>query len=88
MNKIEELINGKIATLSKCLWGADDDYILYGFEDEETGKKFWWLVEQDDLFGVYKDYDEFSKDYDGSEYDKCCFIVIKETDFERVEESQ
>lgn len=85
-DKIKELVNGNIAILNKCEWGVADDYVLYGFEDDELDKAFWWELEQDDFFGVYKDYDEFSKDYDNGDYDTSCCIVIKETDFERVEE--
>lgn len=86
-NKIKKLVNGKIAILAKCKWSNnDDDYVLYGFEDSETDKTFWWEIEQDDLFGIYKDYDKFSNDYDNGEYETDFSIVIKEDEFERIEE--
>lgn len=86
-DKIKELVNGKIAILRKCKWsGNDDDYVLYGFEDDELTKAFYWELEQDELFGTYKDYDKFSKDYDNGEYDTCFSFVIKQNDFEILEE--
>lgn len=85
-NKIKKLVNGKIAILAK--WsGNDDDYVLYGFEDGEIDKAFWWEIERNDLFGIYKDkdYDKFSNDYDNGEYETDFSIVIKEDEFERIE---
>lgn len=82
---VRKLVNGKIAILNKCEWSSNnDDYVLYGFEDKETDKAFWWDLEQNELFSIYKDYDKFSKDYDNGEYERDTCVVIKEYEFERI----
>lgn len=84
-DEVRKLVNGKIAILNKCEWSNnDDDYVLYGFEDEEIDKAFWWEVEQGNLFSIYKNYRKFSEAYDNGDYDAEACIVFNAIDFERI----
>lgn len=84
---VRKLCEGKVAILYKTEWDVGDYlYVLNSFEDEETDIKFWWQMEQIPSFGTYPRYKDFLKDYKTGKYTPRYSAILREEDFEILEE--
>lgn len=65
---------------------ADGFYVLLSWRDADDHKwrEFFWLAEQDPMFGTHDDKDEFLKDWESGEYEPSGMVAFRDRDVEIV----
>lgn len=55
------------------------EYAFLGLENSEKNKELHWLIEQDDMIGVYSNREEFNQIWDSGKYEPegCMYIDAK-----------
>jgi len=84
--KVFNLINGMEVIVTNSLIGEDFALVSWNETDDMRIREFFYMAEQDDLFGTYDDYEEFIQDWEANNYEPNAILNLNASDVEILEE--